>query len=519
MNITSTFPAKLWCALGLLAALPLALPSPCVASPPPVPVLYRDLYNTLSSDLGAFNQTLNGLWNGSTYPVEFGGNLSNVDADTGPQLLNGGPYAGGVLELQELKAMGVQAVVVQVGFPILYPPFYDFLATLPGFQNLTYSQFVSFYQQVAQNVRAAGLKLVVEDNSLLSNDAQAGWAAAVKPYYATLNWTQFQAARAQCALNVAQTMQPDYLVVLEEPNAEAQQTGQSNVDTPSGAASLVSQILTALQPVRSTLQVGAGVQTYLNGFQSFIQSYLTLPLDYIDMHIYAVNNMGPPSNTNFLTNALTIASMAQAAGKPVTISEAWLWKMRNIEFGVLSASQIRARDPFSFWAPLDAEFLQIIQNLANYEQMLYTVPEGPDYLFTYQTYTTALANLPPAQILSQEVTLANQAIQTAAYTSTGMSYYHDLVQPPDTMAPSTPTILTANSGSPTNASLSWTAATDNVGVAGYYVIRDGVKIANTTETQFVDSGLTGGTAYTYTLESFDLARNTSPPASVTITTR
>ncbi len=50
---------------------------------------------------------------------------------------------------------------------------------------------------------------------------------------------------------------------------------------------------------------------------------MTLPLDFIDMHIY-------PINRSYLANAQQIAATAAAAGKPVAMSECWLWKVRII---------------------------------------------------------------------------------------------------------------------------------------------------------------------------------------------
>jgi chitodextrinase len=510
----------------LVAILTLSVAHLCNAGTPAPPPAFQGLYNTLNGDLSAFNTTLNGLWNGSKYPVVFAGNLANANANTGPSLAtsDGVPY-----ELQALKAMGVQAVLVQVGFPVLYQPFFTYLSTQPGFQTLTYDQFATYYQQVAQSIRAAGLKLIIENNVLLANDVAAGWSPAVGQYYATLDWPSFQAARAQAALAVAQVMQPDYLVVLEEPCAQATQTGQANINTVSGATSLVNQILSALQPVRGSLKVGAGIATDQAGFQGFAQSFAGVQcspsqpcvdppgLDFVDMHIYPINNLG--ANQNFLQNALTIASIAASGSKPVTITEAWLWKMRNTEWNALPFDTIRGRNPFSFWAPLDAYFLQTMENLAYYTQMLFMAPEGPDYFWAYQTYNSSSKNLPPSQLLSQEITLANQANQVAAYTSTGMSYYNSLVSPPDTVPPSTPTILTASSGSSTTASLSWTASTDNVGVAGYYMWRNGKQLPTTALTMFQDSGLKGNTTYTYQVAAFDLGGNVSPQATVSITTQ
>src|SRR6266576_2304944 len=50
----------------------------------------------------------------------------------------------------------------------------------------------------------------------------------------------------------------------------------------------------------------------------------------------------------------------------------------------------------------------------------------------------------------------------------------------DTEAPSTPTGLAANAASPTRIDLSWNASTDNVGVTGYDVYRDGQPTPLTT---------------------------------------
>jgi chitodextrinase len=89
----------------------------------------------------------------------------------------------------------------------------------------------------------------------------------------------------------------------------------------------------------------------------------------------------------------------------------------------------------------------------------------------------------------------------------------------DTAAPSVPTGLTSPSHGVTTANLSWTAATDNVGVAGYKVFRNGVQIATPATTSYADSGLTPNTAYTYTVAAFDSAGNASAQsASVGVTT-
>jgi chitodextrinase len=87
----------------------------------------------------------------------------------------------------------------------------------------------------------------------------------------------------------------------------------------------------------------------------------------------------------------------------------------------------------------------------------------------------------------------------------------------DTAAPSRPTGVTGTATA-RSATLSWTAASDNVGVSGYRVFRNGVDVGTTASASYTDSGLTPATAYTYTVIAYDAADNRSPvsdPATVT----
>jgi fibronectin type 3 domain-containing protein len=483
----------------VLAMLPYSSAS---AQAPPVPATFQDLYSSLNTYLTNFNATL-GSPNGSTYPTLMTGSLKAADANVGPRLLNG---ANGMeLQLNALKALGAQAVMVEIGFPMLYQPFLTS-------QGQSYAAYVAYYAGVAAAVRQAGLKLIIENDSLLSNDVSAGWNAV--PFYATLNWTEYQQARAQTAAVIAQTMHPDYMVVLEEPSTEARNSGQVNVSTPSGATAMLSQILTSLQQASvANLKVGAGVPTWQDEYLAYVQDFVTLPVDFIDMHIY-------PVNQGQLPNALQIASAAAAAGKPVSMSECWMWKVRDSELGVLTDQQIRARNPFGFWAPLDAYFIETVQNLASRTRMLFLDFFGSEYYFAYQPYGASTENLPPAQILGQEGSLVSTANQQALYTSTGMSYYHSVVVPADTTPPSAPAGLSGASANPTTAYLSWSPATDNVGVAGYYVLRNGSVVGTTANVNYQDSGLTQSKTYTYWIEAFDLAGNVSAPSQrIAVTTK
>ena len=91
---------------------------------------------------------------------------------------------------------------------------------------------------------------------------------------------------------------------------------------------------------------------------------------------------------------------------------------------------------------------------------------------------------------------------------------------PDLTAPSFPTNLTAAAASNSQVNLSWTLSSDNVGVAGYRIFRDGVQVALTTSVaSYTDTGLVGLTSYSYTVSAYDFAGNASaqsfPPTLVT----
>ena len=76
-------------------------------------------------------------------------------------------------------------------------------------------------------------------------------------------------------------------------------------------------------------------------------------------------------------------------------------------------------------------------------------------------------------------------------------------------APTTPTNLVAEAVSSTMISLSWSASTDDVGVAGYKVNRGGVYLKSVSATQTTDEPLTTNTQYCYTVSAYDESGNES----------
>lgn len=90
---------------------------------------------------------------------------------------------------------------------------------------------------------------------------------------------------------------------------------------------------------------------------------------------------------------------------------------------------------------------------------------------------------------------------------------------PDTQAPTAPGSLTSSNVSQTSLNLSWTASTDNVGVTGYIVYKDGAQLATTTSTAYSVTGLTANTAYSFYVKATDAAANVSSASNtVNVTT-
>jgi DNA-binding protein YbaB len=86
----------------------------------------------------------------------------------------------------------------------------------------------------------------------------------------------------------------------------------------------------------------------------------------------------------------------------------------------------------------------------------------------------------------------------------------------DTQAPTAPTNLTATAASSSQINLSWTASTDNVGVANYRVERcqgascsNFAQIATPTGTTYSDTGLSASTSYSYRVRAADAVPNLS----------
>ena len=93
-----------------------------------------------------------------------------------------------------------------------------------------------------------------------------------------------------------------------------------------------------------------------------------------------------------------------------------------------------------------------------------------------------------------------------------------LNQEPDTTPPTDPTSFAASQVEDTKLVLSWDASTDDRAVAGYRIFQNGSELTTTSSTSLTVLNLTPSTTYSFEVEAYDGAGNTSNRATTQATT-
>ncbi len=462
----------------------------------PIPATYQATYSAMVGQISAFDSAAKSGWNGTPSTFLGAPQANSASSDNDTTLLNTGYYTRNVTpELNSLQAVGATAITVHINFPILYQPYYTATAN-----TAQYEQFVSFYKQLAQDVHARGMKLLVECTTAFN--VPGTQFSQFQAYYKTLTWSEYMTGRAQNALNVAEQIQPDYMTVITEPDTEESDSGQTNLNNVSGGTQLLQTILNTIHGAGATkVLIGAGAGTWIPNYTQWVQGFLAQPIDFLDMHVIQISK-------NYLTLAITGAQMAQAAHKPLGISECWPMKEIVGVSASINGSVADELNPFSFWAPVDTAFLQAMVDFANANHLVYLAPSWTTYFSAYLDYAT-YGSLAGATVMSDSYTAVSQAEQTGSFTSTGLAWERSILPAPDTSAPATPAPPTVTSAGFQVAQIAWTPDTDNVGVAGYHLYRNGTLIDTINGLSFTDTGLTPGASYSYTLAAFDAAGNVS----------
>jgi hypothetical protein len=311
------------------------------ATPETIPTTYQPLYNTLKKNLDLANTTLDALPKETQSDLVFAADLLTANANRATDLLLPSTLASTQLYLDRLYSLGIRGVKISVLYPILTTAFPDS------------AKYVGFYRQVAQEVRSRNMTLVVQQTVVFANTPFSDANVS----YAGLTFDRFKSENLQMAQTIIDAMSPDYLVLVAEPDTAAHLTGLKALNDPKKSLEYVKYILNGLNK-RST-KVGAGSGTWSP--PEFVQLFTAEPgIDFISLHIY-------PITPTIIQQSLDMAEIANSAGKPTIISEAWLYKTDELTVSenVAASDTIFRRDCYSFFLPLDEEFIQTMVKFAD----------------------------------------------------------------------------------------------------------------------------------------------------------
>ena len=137
---------------------------------------------------------------------------------------------------------------------------------------------------------------------------------------------------------------------------------------------------------------------------------------------------------------------------------------------------------------------------------------------TQVSTTTGTTGIVSGLTCGTNYTLAVDAFDAAGNRSSQAAVLVATTACTDTQAPSTPNGLKASNVTQTGMTATWTASTDNVGVTGYDVYRNGTKLGSSTSPTYAITGLTCNTGYTIGVVAYDAAGNRSTQGQLVLST-
>jgi hypothetical protein len=378
-----------------------------------VPQEYQDLYAMMDSKVSAFDSRVSRSWDGKSSDVQFAAELLVANCNRGRQLLDSLAFEGTKLELTRLQGLGVRAVTICIGFPLLYRPFFEFNGDPDDYQR-----FIDFYRKLSDEVHRRNLKLIVESSVLFGGVYSQGSGLNVVDYYKKVSGQDIVAARVEVVRTIIREARPDYVNLGSEPDTEGKLTGRSDMSTPDGFSGMTAHLVEQLRAsgVGKT-QLGAGIGAWQRFGETYLKALCLTGIDFVDLHVY-------PVNRDLLDKLIAYTDQAHACGKPVAISEAWLQKQRDAEFAQIDAvfdNAIYARDTFSFWSPLDLKFLSSLVKFAHWKRLLYMSPFWSKFFWAYLDYDK-VGRLSKQDLMTESARASAAGIRDGKVTPTGVAY-------------------------------------------------------------------------------------------------
>lgn len=387
------------------AAAPTEAAAPVIE---PIPADFEALSDVLDESLAAFDGSLDTAAT-SASGTFWAGELTPASGNLGKTLLE--PRSMDLVRqyLDGLRGLGLTGVGVQISYPLLVPDYPDS------------DKYLAYYQQVVQEAHQRGFKVLIETSPVFAGTQFSN----VEVDYQGLTKETYFEQRKQMILTIASEIRPDYLSITHEPLTEMALTGvRMSVDD---FVNFVNDTLNSLDR-SSGILYGAGNGTWED--RIYIERYIQeTSVDFINIHIYPVTG----SEGNQLQIAAELAQMSKDAGKRLVIGETWLYKATPDELarplGDVSLGEYYARDPYSFWQPLDIRFIQSVVDLGRAYDFDFISFFWSRYFFAYVNYNDVPRNINSTELfrMANQATFAN--LQAGKYSATGEAYREMINQP------------------------------------------------------------------------------------------
>lgn len=367
-----------------------------------VPSQYQSQYSSVQSLLNQFNSSLGpspSIVNNFTYAAE----LLPANGNQGTALFNANNLNNVETNLKALKTMGVKGVTIALGYPLLDP-------TFPNNQ-----QYLQYFKTVVSMCHQEGIIVDIESQVLFANTPYSPLSFD----WSKLSYSEFVTKHIAQDNLICSQIKPDILEIGVEADTEAQLTGYSQLNTPSGWTSYINQLLDGINKNGCKLTAGAG--DWLANPTQWVQGFIGNPnLDYLSTHSY-------PIVSPFLNNLISLGQFAQEHNIRIVFDEEWdtkvLHPVNSGGGGGYGGPEATQQDVFSYWIPIDTQFQQL---MAKYSQIypcdfLSAFP-GDYYFFAYLTWTPQLDQLTFFQLhnILNPIMLQNMANFTVS--PTGAAY-------------------------------------------------------------------------------------------------
>jgi hypothetical protein len=372
------------------------------ATAAPVPEKYQSLYASLNTNLDQASSTLVALPQSKSEDLVFASDLLPANSNRGAELLLPTTLNATRLYLDRLYGLGIRGVKIAVNYPLLTPAF-------PGF-----AKYSDFYRQVAAEVRQRSMVLTIQQSVIFANTPFS--SASIS--YAGLTFERFESENLQMAQTIIDIMSPDHLILVSEPDTVASLTGLKVLNDPQHSLDYVRSILKGLNK-RSTL-VGAGSGTWSS--TTFVKLFAAEPgIDFISLHMY-------PVTPAIMRQAFEMADLANAAAKPIVISEAWLYKTADLSVSqnVAASDEVFRLDSFDFFLPLDEKFIRLMVQFADVTHSSFLSFFWSNFFFGYLPYDPSLDSLTYEQLRLQANSISADNLKDNTPGSLGI-FLRDLI--------------------------------------------------------------------------------------------